>query len=160
MAVRLAALAIFSGLVVFNHFRLAEYRSLTLPVLGLLAAWAAVSWLCQWALRRPGWSEWAAYAWSAADVLMLTGVQLETQSGVSPVIIGYPFLVAAAGLWTRTRMVWVTTALCVLGYAGAVMAIDLLGDSPQPIHRHVVFLVSFGRPRILDGLPGAAPSTH
>jgi serine/threonine-protein kinase len=142
LAVRLAALAIFSLLVVYNHLRLPDLRPLTLPVLGLLAAWAAVSWLCQWALRRPGWGEWAAYAWSAADVLMLTGVQLVTRSGVSPVIVGYPFLVAAAGLWTRTRMVWVTTACAVIGYAG-LMAFDLAkGAPPHPVHRHLVFLVS------------------
>jgi serine/threonine-protein kinase len=136
LAVRLAALAIFSCLVVFNHARVPA-----LPVLGLLVAWAAVSWLCQWPLRRPGWGEWAAYAWSAADVLMLTGVQLVTKSGVSPVIVGYPFLVAAAGLWTRTRMVWVTTTFAVLGYAG-LMAVDLAGTAGQPLHRHLVFLVS------------------
>jgi serine/threonine-protein kinase len=142
LAVRLAALAIFSLLVVYNHLRLPDLRSLTLPVLGLLAAWAGVSWLCQWGLRRPGWGEWAAYAWSAADVLMLTGVQLVTKSGVSPVIVGYPFLVAAAGLWTRTRMVWVTTACAVIGYAG-LMAFDLSkGVGSHPVHRHLVFLVS------------------
>jgi eukaryotic-like serine/threonine-protein kinase len=141
LAVRLAALAIFSGIVVFNHFTNEELAPLTFKVLGLLAAWAAVSWLCQWGLRRPGWGEWAAYAWSAADVLMLTGVQLVTQSGVSPVIIGYPFLVAAAGLWTKTRMVWVTTTFAVIGYAG-LMAYDYSFEKHQAAHRHLVFLVS------------------
>jgi tRNA A-37 threonylcarbamoyl transferase component Bud32 len=141
LAVRLAALAMFSLLVLYNHLRIPELQQLTLPVLSLLAAWAGVSWLCQWGLRRPGWGEWAAYAWSAADVLMLTSVQLVTRSGVSPVIIGYPFLVAAAGLWTKTRMVWVTTGFAVIGYAG-LMAFDFNGASPQPVHRHLVFLVS------------------
>jgi eukaryotic-like serine/threonine-protein kinase len=140
LAARLVALAIFSGLVVYNHFANPEMRMFTLPVLSLLAIWALVSWLCQRALRW--WGHRAGYVWSAADILILTAVQLVTGSGVSPVIIGYPFLVAAAGLWTRRRMVWVTTACAVIGYSWLIEFDLAHGTPPQPIHRHIVFLVS------------------
>lgn len=139
---RLVAFTIFAGIVLFNHFADHSLRSLTLPILGLLAIWALVSWLCQKGLRCPGWGHRAGYVWSAADITILTAVQLVTQSGISPVIIGYPFIIASAGMWTLRRMVWVTTALAMIGYAG-LMIYDLNTSShPQPAHRHLIFLIS------------------
>ncbi|HEX4592124.1 MAG TPA: serine/threonine-protein kinase [Gemmataceae bacterium] len=142
-AARLIAFGIFAAIVVFNHFRAPLLRPYTLPVLGLLAIWAAVSWICQRGLWSSERGYWWAYVWSAADIILLTAVQLVTEAGVSPIIIGYPFLIAGASLWTRRRMVWVTTACAVIGYAG-LMAFDIYtkGDDAQPAHRHVIFLVS------------------
>jgi serine/threonine-protein kinase len=141
LAARVIAFAIFSGIVIFNYFHSPELRPYTLPVLGLLAIWAAVSWVCQQGLRCPGWGHRWGYIWSAADIVLLTAVQFETDAGISPVIIGYPFLIATASLWTRQRMVWVTTAFAVLGYAG-MMTFDLMKEPHQPVHRHVIFLIS------------------
>ncbi len=142
LAARLAAFAIFAAIVIFNHLTVPSLRPYTLPVLSLLAVWAAVSWVCQRGLWHAAWADTAAYAWSAADVLLLTAVQVITEAGVSPVIIGYPFVIAGAGLWTRRRMVWVTTACAVVGYAG--LAVYDLGwcEPHQPAHRHVIFLVT------------------
>jgi hypothetical protein len=93
-------------------------------------------------LRCPGWGHRAAYVWSAADVLILTAIQLVTEAGVSPLVIGYPFIIASASLWTRSRMVWVTTACAVVGYAG-LAAFDLTTNPQhQPAHRHVIFMIS------------------
>jgi serine/threonine-protein kinase len=142
LATRLAAFAIFAGIVVFNHVTRPDLREYTLPVVSLLAAWAAMSWVCQRWLRSPRWGDPAAYTWSVADVLMLTAVQVVTQAGFSPLVVGYPFLIAGAGLWTRRRIVWATTACAVAGYAG-VMAYDLIYNvDHQPTHRHVEFLVT------------------
>ncbi|HEY1379813.1 MAG TPA: protein kinase, partial [Gemmataceae bacterium] len=142
LATRLAAFAIFAAIAVVNHVINPALRPYTLPVLSLLAVWAAVSWLCQRGLRHRTWGDWAAYAWSAADVVLLTAIQLITDAGFSPVVIGYPFVIAAAGLWTRCRLVWVTTACAVVGYAG-LMAYDLTwGNPPQAVHRHIIFLVT------------------
>jgi serine/threonine-protein kinase len=139
LASRLAALAMFSLVVAYIYVTDAATRPLSVQVQVLLVAWAAVSWLCQQGLRRPGW---AAYAWSAADVLLLTAVQVLIDSRVSPLIVGYPFLIACAGLWTQVRMVWVTTACTLIGYAG-LMAYDLR-TSPRPafVHHHLIFLIS------------------
>src|SRR5207237_36434 len=77
LASRWAALAAFSGVVLSNHAMKDDpaVRALTIPMLILLAGWAAVSWLCQRGLRRPRLAEWATYAWSAADVAFLTAAQ-------------------------------------------------------------------------------------
>ncbi len=151
LASRLAALAMFSAVAQVNYVTIPELRPLTMRVQLLLVAWAAVSWLCQQGLRRPAWAQWSAYAWSAADVLFLTVVQFITEARISPLIVGYPFLIACAGLWTQQRMVWVTTACTLLGYAW-LMCFDLWSPPtadqaeglryPQPLHRHVIFLIS------------------
>jgi serine/threonine-protein kinase len=142
LAARLAALAAFSGINAFNYAARPDVRLVAVQVQVLLAAWAAVSWLCQQGLRRPRLAQWSAYAWSAADVLMLTAVQVLTEAGVSPLIVGYPFLIAGAGLWTQIRMVWVTTALTMAGYAGLMAFDHWTSLTPQLMHRHVIFLVS------------------
>src|SRR5262245_10576087 len=137
---RLAALAIFC-VVVQVAYTTPTLRPRALPVQLMLTAWVAVSWLCQKAQRWPGWGDWAAYAWSAADVLFLTAVQVFTESYTSPLIVGYPFLIAGAGLGMKWRVVWVTTACAVAGYAW-LMAYDLR-SSPHPAaaYRHVIFLI-------------------
>jgi serine/threonine-protein kinase len=144
LAARLVAFALFSGIVVLNHI-LKIHHDLgryTLPLLGLLATWAAVSWICQRGLRSSRGEDWWAYIWSAADIVILTAVELVTNAGITPVIIGYPFLVAAASLWTRRRMVWVTTALAATGYVW-LMTWDLAySPHPQELQRHVIFLIS------------------
>jgi serine/threonine-protein kinase len=142
LAARLSAFAIFSGIVIANHFLQPALKPYTWPVLGLLAAWAAVSWLCQWGLRTMSHGYRWAYVWSAADILLLTAVQLVTEAGLSPLIIGYPFLIAAAGLWTRRRMVWVTTACAFLGYTWLMVFDETTSAKAQPIHRHLIFLIS------------------
>jgi tRNA A-37 threonylcarbamoyl transferase component Bud32 len=142
LAARLIAFAIFAAIVVFNHVTAPELRPYTLPVLSLLATWAAVSWVCQRLLWGSESGYWWAYVWSAADIILLTAVQLVTQSGVSPLIIGYPFLIAGASLWTRRRMVWVTTACAVVGYSGLMVFDRCWSTDPQPVHRHWIFLVS------------------
>jgi serine/threonine-protein kinase len=142
LASRWAALAAGSLLVVRNYFAMPEDRPLHVQVLLLFAGWAAASWVFQRGVPRPDLAQWAAYAWSATDVLLLTVLQIMTKAGVSPLIFGYPFLIACAGLWTQVRMVWATTACCFVGYLW-LMLTDLSAVNPaHPFHRHFIFLVS------------------
>jgi serine/threonine-protein kinase len=142
LATRWAALAAGSLIVVRNYFAIPEWRPLHIEVLTLFAGWTVASWVFQQGLRRPDVAQWAAYAWSATDVVLLTVLQIITSAKVSPLIFGYPFLIACAGLWTQVRMVWATTVCCFVGYLWLMLG-DLLGDKPEhPFHRHFIFLVS------------------
>src|SRR5262245_3353521 len=145
LASRLAALAAGSLIVVNNYFVMPDQRPLHIQVLTLFAGWAIAAWVFQRGLRRPELAQWAAYAWSAADVLLLTVLQLITEAGISPLIFGYPFLIACAGLWTQVRMVWATTACCFLGYLWLAIQdrmARLPGHAPHPFHRHFIFLIA------------------
>jgi serine/threonine-protein kinase len=146
LATRWAALAAGSLIVVRNYISMPETRHLSVNVLLLFAGWAATSWVFQQGLRFRDLAQWAAYAWSATDVLLLTVLQFMTEAAVSPLIFGYPFLIACAGLWTQVRMVWATTVCCFLGYLWLAIE-DLTGQflperAPHPFHRHFIFLIS------------------
>jgi serine/threonine-protein kinase len=141
---RLVALLLFCGVVQVFYPWLPDHPP-AWQVQLLLVGWVGASWLCQQGLRWPGWGDRAAYAWGAVDVLFLTAVQALTAAYggpiISPVIIGYPFLIAGAGLSAKQRIVWVTAACAMLGYAW-LMAHDLSRPTPEhPLHRHLIFLI-------------------
>src|SRR5262249_61905987 len=72
-------------------------------------------------------------------------VQVITEAGFGPLLIGYPFMIASAGMWTKVRMVWVTTACALLGYLGLLVYDYSYGkwvlDQNLPVHRHLVSLI-------------------
>ena len=67
--------------------------------------------------------------WSAADILFVTielklfeRVEHALPEGdpvvrfVATLLVGYPILVAASGLWFRVWLVWITTGMAMLAY--------------------------------------------
>jgi serine/threonine-protein kinase len=61
--------------------------------------------------------------WILVDVTFLTAILRVLGATVSSLVIGYPMLIAASGLWNRGRLVWTTTGLSVLGYG--LLALDM-----------------------------------
>ncbi len=99
-------------------------------VLGLLALWAALAAAYQWALRKGGRARLLRYAWSATDVVLMTGVLRVLESLETSLVVGYALLIAASGLWSSERLVWTTTALAMACYAW--LAVDSLATHPGP----------------------------
>jgi serine/threonine-protein kinase len=56
-------------------------------------------------------------AWIVVDVALLTLLLGLLDAASTSLVLGYPLLIAASGLWDRVRLVWLTTALCMCGYA-------------------------------------------
>jgi hypothetical protein len=142
LASRLAAFAVVSIIVQILVKRQPDLYRVGGQVQFLFVLWAAVSWLCQRELRRPHFAVWSATIWSAADVAFLTAVQLVAHTHVSPIVVGYPFFIAASGLWMRLRLVWMTTAFSVLGYAGLVVHERSASAEPEWFHRHLIFMAA------------------
>ena len=86
-----------------------------------LAAWAVVSFTLQAMARRERWRRFVRPAWSAADVLFLTLILRLLDAVGSSMVVGYPLLVAASGLWFRVGLVWLATALAELGFGLLVL---------------------------------------
>ena len=86
-----------------------------------LAAWMLTSIALQWLGRRDSWRNKATLAWAALDVGFLTLILWQLDAISSSMIVGYPLVVAASGLWFRVRLVWLTTALAEFGY-GLILA--------------------------------------
>ena len=80
-------------------------------------------------MLRSGWyPDRVRVLWSAADIALLSVElklfeQLETAAGGDQIVrvettllVGYPLLIAASGLWWRVNLVWITTALAMIAY--------------------------------------------
>jgi eukaryotic-like serine/threonine-protein kinase len=107
-------------------------------IIGILIAWMAASYLCQLLLNQQRWADATRFVWVALDVAFFTLVLHVDDAFVSPLIVGYPLLVAASGLWFRATLVWFTTAIAALSFA-VLMALNW--DAVIDVHKYVMFLV-------------------
>lgn len=115
--------------------------SLHHEVLGVLGAWAVVSILLQRWLRREQLQILVRFTWAYADVLLLTLLLQIMEALDSPLMIGYPLLVAASGLWFRVALVWLTTSGCLLGY-GWLVFLATRQNPPALPHYHLIFVLA------------------
>ncbi|MCC6416803.1 MAG: serine/threonine protein kinase [Gemmataceae bacterium] len=120
---------------------------LHLKVMGVFTLWGAASVAFQCLLNRKEGLGWIPFAWSAADVGLLTSQlllyrQAEPVHGVeTPFLIGFPVLVATSGLWFRVPLVWFTAALSLLGHAALLLEHARTVGAIHAPHQHVIFVV-------------------
>lgn len=115
---RLSGLALVSLLTELNYRVLSPFpdalahRSVQI-VLGL---WALLTLLFQ-QLQRRGWqSDRLRGCWILDDMACLTLLLWIMEDLDTPLLIGYPLMIAASGLWFREGVVWFTTGLAIAGY--------------------------------------------
>jgi len=82
----------------------------------VLGLWAALTLLFQWLQRREWGRDRLQGAWIVGDIACLTMLLWILEDLDTPLLIGYPLMVAASGLWFRARLVWLTTGLAIAGY--------------------------------------------
>ena len=116
--------------------------SLHLEVQGLLAAWAASAFLCQRLLGVPRRADVARYLWAALDVGLFSLLVLRADYVDTPAVVGYPLLIAAAGLWFRPGLVWFTAGAGAASYALLLALATARHGEVKAINLHVVFLLS------------------
>ena len=138
---RLGGLSIVALLTQYNYaITPAPEASLHYTVLTVLALWALTSTLFQFLLRRGCWAETARCAWAATDVLAVTITLLLLDGFDSDLIVAYPLIVAASGLWFRVRLVWLTTGLAIAGYAALTLFTTAPDSAAHPRHYNNIFL--------------------
>ena len=131
LVARLGGLFLVALIAQFNYQVLLSNRDFRLhyTIQGVLALWAVSAVIFQM-MTRAGWqSDRVRVLWSAADILFLTTeiklferVEYTFPDGdpvvrfVTTLLVGYPILVAASGLWWRVWLVWVTTGMAMLAY--------------------------------------------
>jgi serine/threonine-protein kinase len=108
-----------------------------LKVMGLLGAWGVLSFVFQRMLHTDRWAGAARFAWSAADILMLTALLLLAQldGSIGPLLIGYPLLIVSAGLFFQVRLVWFTTLLALIAFAVLIVQ----QPEPGPPHYSIIY---------------------
>jgi serine/threonine-protein kinase len=126
---RLGGFAVMAILNVYNHtFSDSPDRRIYLSTFAVLGLWTLFSLAFQARLRRRDRSDAVRMLWAATDISLLTILLriLDARTNGS-LLVGYPLLIAASGLWFRVHLVWFTTALALLGFS-------LLHYEPGPRH--------------------------
>jgi serine/threonine protein kinase len=109
-----------------------------LSVLTPMFVWIVASIVFQQMLNREAWAELGRFLWAGADAILLTSVLYFTGVPPGPLMIGYPLMIAASGLWFQESLVWFMTVSSFLGYLALALA---LPPGSVAFHHHVVFLV-------------------
>lgn len=114
---RLGGLAVIAGLTQFNYHQ-TDRPSILIHsmVMATLALWALASVVYQTLLRRGFRTETVRLIWAATDITLVTVLLKILDALQTTLLVGYPLLIAASGLWSRVRLVWITTLLAELGY--------------------------------------------
>ncbi len=146
LASRLGALGVFYIVETVNYLAVHHNADFHRAVSVVIALWVVAAIACQHMIEFRGWSLPARYAWATLDSLALLNVLLVGNGAASPLVIGYPLVIVASGLWFRVRFVWFVTLLSLLSYG--VLLIDFYWLRPElrirPYDagdRHVIFSV-------------------
>jgi serine/threonine-protein kinase len=122
---RLIALSSVLAVTQFNYFVILAGKNpslqLHLSVTAVELLWIAASILFDRLTRNDDPNQPFRPAWIAIDVTLLTALLgMLPDAARSTMVLGYPLLIAISGLWCHVRLVWLTTALCLAGYASLV----------------------------------------
>jgi serine/threonine-protein kinase len=155
LATRMGALALFWTVlaVMFGWFdlKLENQSEFFWRVTLIVTIWAAASFVFQQMLTRRRWEMTARFLWGVVDTVLLLAVLLSGDGVASPMVIGLPLLIVAAGLWSQVRLVWFVTATCVAAYGvlvakyygllslGTARSLRPFDDHPD---RHIYFFIS------------------
>lgn len=120
---RLCVFLLFYGVESVNYYLLRRWGpDFHYPVTIVLAIWVICSFAFQRLMRDERWQVVMPTAWAFVDAGALLCVLRLGDGRISPLMIGYPLLIVAAGLWFRVRLVWLMTALAIACYV--VLAVD------------------------------------
>ena len=148
LALRLAGLGVFYAAHLVNYYGLHAFPSdWHVRMSLLLAAWTVACIGLQQTLKRERWETAGIVAWSAVDVTAVTAVLLLADGIASPLIVAYPLLVVASGLWLRPGVVTWTLAGTVFSYLLLVAdyyfrRVELQVGFDRDLDRHVYFVLA------------------
>jgi eukaryotic-like serine/threonine-protein kinase len=140
---RLTALSVCAGIAQINyHLTHKVPLSFHVRVMSVLAIWAVVSALCQWAMSQQRFAPVVRFVWATTDAVLLTALLYIDSALNGPLIALYPVLIAASSFWFRVELVACSTGLSIFGYG--LLLLDQAwhrGPLEQP-NWHAVFLVA------------------
>ena len=148
LASRIGTLGVFYIVETINYCVGTDSGGFYLRVSLVVALWIAASIVCQRLLESRRWSFPARYAWGTLDSFALLAVLLlGGYSAASSLVVGYPLLIVASGLWFRVRFVWFMTLMSLLSYG--VLVIDFYVRRPDlcigpyaSSTRHAIFAIA------------------
>jgi serine/threonine-protein kinase len=148
LASRLGALGVFYLVEIGNYHYGGVLPPFHFKITILTAAWAVIAIVCQQFVGHQRLALPARFVWGTLDSLMLLIVLLFVGDGAaSALVVGYPLLIAASGLWFHVRFVSFMTVLSLLSYGVLVVdfycwRIELQEHFDKSFARHVLFALS------------------
>jgi serine/threonine-protein kinase len=148
LASRLGALGLFYLIETANYYYANSVDTrFHRRVSFVVVLWIVASIVCQRLLDSRRWSVPACFVWGTLDSLALLTVLRLGHGAISSLVVGYPLIIVASGLWFRVRFVWFITFLSLLSYG--VLVIDFYYWRPE-LHqgmyagfdRHVIFALA------------------
>jgi serine/threonine-protein kinase len=110
---------------------------------GILVAWAVFSWLFQRGIDA-GWPAKAVRAaWLATDTLALTALLWATRAVGTGLVVAYPVLIAATGLWLDAGVVLLATGFALAGYLVLVGSAAGLGRTVPYLYEQLHVCTGF-----------------
>lgn len=149
LATRLGVLGIFFCVQWTNFFLKMDdptFVAFHWQALTIIALWTLSAIAFQRFMKSPRWSVPTCFVWGVLDALMLFLLLFIANGVASPLVVCYPLLLVASGLWMRVRFVWVMLALSILSYLIHVVDFygrrhELHGRFEANFDRHVIFIV-------------------
>lgn len=136
LVARLAILGLVTMIVEFAHLLRGRHWAYHIEIKLVFAIWAALAFVFQALLRRPRTEALAKAAWAVSDPILLTIVLTLAEEDIGPLMIGYPLIVTAAGLWFNVRLVVVSVASNLASFAWLMY---LRNDPTNEPHYPVIF---------------------
>jgi serine/threonine-protein kinase len=148
LASRLATLSAFLVVDVANYALGNSPGDFCLEMAALIGIWLLIAVVFEQLLKSGPWSIPTRFVWGTLDSVLLLAALLVADGAASPLVVGYPLLIAASGLWFRVRFVWFVTGLSLASYA--LLVVDFYCWRPEAIRasfptrfdRHVIFALS------------------
>ncbi len=101
-------------------------------VLSLLTMWALGSCLLQRVSVVDRYQTAAFWGWAAFDVLIYTTLIYIAETPRALLLVGYPMMIAASGLYYRARFVVFVTTLCIAGFLLLLATVpESLAEKPE-----------------------------
>ncbi len=136
---RLGGIAAAAGIVQIRYLFSSDIEALYhYQIMGLFAVCAAMSFLFQRMMHNDSLAQPARFGWAASDVIILTCLLYLADMPIGTILIGYPLLIAAAGLFFLVRLVLFTTALSLVSFAVLIVMRPEIVEAERP-HYLIIF---------------------
>lgn len=137
LVARLAILAATETIVEVWHLLSERHWAYHLEIKIVFVVWAALAIVFQRLLRQSRTADTAKLAWALTDPLLLTVVLALADGNIGPLMIGFPLVVVASGLWFSRRLVAVSTVVSIVSFCGLLVVLRAgSGESPYTSQPH------------------------
>jgi len=138
----LIVLALFYGIeLAWYHIFKIRTASYHYTLMAILTLWGISMPFFQRLLRKRRLQKFASFAWAGSDVLFLTAALLNSTGVTSYLLILYPILIAASGLWFQSSLVWFVTGVCLASYSFLIFYASFFQAAEQlSFDRYTIFL--------------------